>query len=304
MRRIAPCRQIRCVLIGLAATVPIGLGAPAPAAVLTQASFQEYVGIAWYSAQGGSDSAAESVSLTVTPDQTDNRGGGTGYATADNVLPLTAAGGLSLFGGSNPSGLGGTAYVQTSYQFVVEPLAAGLPTSVPILLSASGSVTVDTSLTEFIGTTFARINYPGGQREARNCDAYGCYEGDFAFDDILAFAVPADTARTITFYVYSHGQGFTPDFFYNSTASVHASLQIDPGFTFKDQFRLVYSEGVLPTPGDVDGDGHVDVSDLLYLVYAFGSATGDANYNPACDFNHDGAVDVEDLLWLVLNFGT
>jgi hypothetical protein len=56
-------------------------------------------------------------------------------------------------------------------------------------------------------------------------------------------------------------------------------------------------------PGDVDGDGHVDVVDLLYLVDAFGSMTGDANYNPASDFNSDGSVDVVDLLIMVENFG-
>ena len=56
--------------------------------------------------------------------------------------------------------------------------------------------------------------------------------------------------------------------------------------------------------GDVDGDGLVDVVDLLYLVDAFGSVTGDANYDPRCDFNGDGYVDVVDLLDLVYNFGT
>jgi hypothetical protein len=58
-----------------------------------------------------------------------------------------------------------------------------------------------------------------------------------------------------------------------------------------------------PLPGDVDGDGHVDVVDLLYFVDAFGSASGDANYDPTCDFNSDGSVDVVDLLILVENFG-
>jgi hypothetical protein len=38
-------------------------------------------------------------------------------------------------------------------------------------------------------------------------------------------------------------------------------------------------------------------------VDAFGSVTGDANYNPASDFNSDGSVDVVDLLILVENFG-
>ena len=56
--------------------------------------------------------------------------------------------------------------------------------------------------------------------------------------------------------------------------------------------------------GDVDGDGHVDVVDLLYFVDAFGSVAGDANYDSRCDFNSDDSVDVVDLLMLVENFGT
>lgn len=56
--------------------------------------------------------------------------------------------------------------------------------------------------------------------------------------------------------------------------------------------------------GDVDGDGHVDVVDLLYLVDAFGCVEGELEYNPACDFNSDGWIDVVDLLTLVENWGT
>jgi hypothetical protein len=55
--------------------------------------------------------------------------------------------------------------------------------------------------------------------------------------------------------------------------------------------------------GDVDGDGHVDVVDLLYFVDAFGSVSGDPLYDARCDFNHDDSVDVVDLLMLVENFG-
>jgi hypothetical protein len=55
--------------------------------------------------------------------------------------------------------------------------------------------------------------------------------------------------------------------------------------------------------GDANNDGHVDVVDLLILVDAFGSVTGDPNYNADADFNSDGSVDVVDLLTLVENFG-
>jgi hypothetical protein len=55
--------------------------------------------------------------------------------------------------------------------------------------------------------------------------------------------------------------------------------------------------------GDTNGDGYVDVVDLLDLVYSFGTLKGDAGFNPTCDFNHDEAVDVVDLLDVVYDFG-
>jgi hypothetical protein len=55
--------------------------------------------------------------------------------------------------------------------------------------------------------------------------------------------------------------------------------------------------------GDCNGDGAVDVTDLLILVYAFGSARGDANFDPQADLNFDDLVDVVDLLDIVYNFG-
>jgi hypothetical protein len=53
----------------------------------------------------------------------------------------------------------------------------------------------------------------------------------------------------------------------------------------------------------VNADGAVDVVDLLTFVDAFGSISGDANFDAACDFNGDSAVDVVDLLTLVDYFG-
>ncbi len=56
-------------------------------------------------------------------------------------------------------------------------------------------------------------------------------------------------------------------------------------------------------PGDTNGDGCVDVIDLLEFIAAFGSAPGYPNYDPACDFNGDHAVDVIDLLFMIDYFG-
>ncbi|MFQ5805770.1 MAG: hypothetical protein ACE5I3_04890 [Phycisphaerae bacterium] len=58
-----------------------------------------------------------------------------------------------------------------------------------------------------------------------------------------------------------------------------------------------------PCPGDVDGDGDTDLSDLGLLLAAYGSSVGDPNYNPAADFEPDGDVDLTDLAFLLSAYG-
>ena len=57
-------------------------------------------------------------------------------------------------------------------------------------------------------------------------------------------------------------------------------------------------EPVEPIPGDVDGDGDVDVVDLLAIIAAWGPCPG----CPA-DVNGDGLVNVTDLLIAIANWG-
>jgi len=56
-------------------------------------------------------------------------------------------------------------------------------------------------------------------------------------------------------------------------------------------------------PGDVNGDGIVDASDLFDLSKAYGSEFGDLDWNPECDFNGDNKVDDSDLFELIENYG-
>lgn len=56
-------------------------------------------------------------------------------------------------------------------------------------------------------------------------------------------------------------------------------------------------------PGDVDGDGFVDLADLSELLTAFQTCDGDAVYNPDADFDGSGCVDLGDLSDLLTNFG-
>jgi hypothetical protein len=55
---------------------------------------------------------------------------------------------------------------------------------------------------------------------------------------------------------------------------------------------------VEPIQGDVNGDGVVDVSDLLLMIGDWGSCAGCPS-----DANNDGYVDVTDLLIAIANWG-
>ena len=55
--------------------------------------------------------------------------------------------------------------------------------------------------------------------------------------------------------------------------------------------------------GDVNGDGTVDINDLVLFSNAFGAKKGDSNYDPRCDFNDDGYIDGLDLILLAYNWG-
>jgi hypothetical protein len=69
--------------------------------------------------------------------------------------------------------------------------------------------------------------------------------------------------------------------------------------------NISYGPPAAVVVGDLNGDGHVDMSDVLLLVTGFGTTLDDVGvYNSACDINGDGAVDVADLLTLVYHFGT
>jgi hypothetical protein len=55
-------------------------------------------------------------------------------------------------------------------------------------------------------------------------------------------------------------------------------------------------------PGDVNGDGRVDILDASALAVAFDSRRGDPKYNPYADINRDGVIDILDASALAYNF--
>jgi len=56
-------------------------------------------------------------------------------------------------------------------------------------------------------------------------------------------------------------------------------------------------------PGDLNGDGTVDIYDAIVLGGAFGATSSSSNWNPAADINGDGVVDIYDAIILAAHFG-
>jgi subtilisin-like proprotein convertase family protein len=72
--------------------------------------------------------------------------------------------------------------------------------------------------------------------------------------------------------------------------------------TWIDWQLIVYGTDGVAIPGDIDGDGDVDISDLGALLASFGLPVDDPNFNPDADLDGDDDVDISDLGLLLANF--
>jgi Dockerin type I domain len=60
---------------------------------------------------------------------------------------------------------------------------------------------------------------------------------------------------------------------------------------------------VFALTGDVNGDGIVDLKDVMLVKNAFPSTPSSPDWNPAADLNHDNRVDLADIFIVYTNFG-
>ena len=76
-----------------------------------------------------------------------------------------------------------------------------------------------------------------------------------------------------------------------------------PGETETGDNSLVDGWILVTMPGDVNGDGLVDIFDCVTIALAYSSTPNDPNWSPNADITNDNLVDIFDLVIVALHFG-
>ena len=66
-----------------------------------------------------------------------------------------------------------------------------------------------------------------------------------------------------------------------------------------------YTDGIVYVgiPGDINGDGEVDIKDIAYVAMRFGKNPGDPGWSPIADLNDDEIIDIFDVSSAARHFG-
>ena len=105
------------------------------------------------------------------------------------------------------------------------------------------------------------------------------------------------------------GQNATVTFTWNTTGFAYGnftiSAYVSPVLNQTNTANNYLTGGAVyvGVPGDINGDGTVDVYDAMILAAAFGSGPNSPNWNPNADINGDGTVDIYDAIILAAYFG-
>jgi hypothetical protein len=61
---------------------------------------------------------------------------------------------------------------------------------------------------------------------------------------------------------------------------------------------------VVKSNPDLDGDGDVDIFDVVLIASLYGCAEGDTDWNPKADLVEDGEINIFDVVDVAANYGS
>jgi parallel beta-helix repeat protein len=92
--------------------------------------------------------------------------------------------------------------------------------------------------------------------------------------------------------------GFTKS---NYTISAYASPVLNETNTTDNSF--VYNGVIVTVPGDVNGDGHISICDIVTLASCYGSKRGELLFNSDADIDSDNRISIYDLTIAASRYG-
>lgn len=92
---------------------------------------------------------------------------------------------------------------------------------------------------------------------------------------------------------------FTPGSVMESNAIKDDGLGTD---ILSGVYNAKYTVSAASVPGDITGDGEVDISDLSLVGLKFGTKSSDPGWNPAADVVPNGEIDIYDLVFVASRF--
>jgi len=150
-----------------------------------------------------------------------------------------------------------------------------------------------------------------GQGYSANINVTAENQGDYTETfNVTAYANTTIIATLLTNITLTSGNSTTITFTWNTTGVPYGNYTISayatpvPGESYTAD--NTYPDGwvVVTIPGDVEGSGYVDWTDLGMLGIAYETGPGNPYWNPNADINSSGRVTWEDLGTLGLNYET
>jgi len=76
------------------------------------------------------------------------------------------------------------------------------------------------------------------------------------------------------------------------------------GATDTAHLTIIVTNGGQPVPGDLNGDGHVTVTDISLAANTWDSQPGAPNWDPRLDRNGDHRIGIDEVQWVAARWGT